>query len=323
MHLRKPVVTGRMSSEFRRQLREEPWPLVAVSGATPHHAQLAETTGFKLFAHSGSQSAAHILGLPDAGLMTQSEAVSNIRHICQSITIPVFADCENGFGNVVNVYRAVHEFITAGVAGFFLEDQISPKRCGYTKGVEIVPINEAVNKYRAAVDVRNDLDPDVVILARTDSRNAVGGGLDEVLRRCEAYAAVGPDILMVMGLRSRDEIQAVREAFPEIPMYINASAVRPALTHAEYCSFGVATYNVSISKVAQLMMHDFLIDLRERGADALNSFMEKLENHPNGEFSYLELTGFAALVDIERRYLGEAELEKYRKSEGMFDPTRG
>jgi 2-methylisocitrate lyase-like PEP mutase family enzyme len=323
VHLRKKVIEGRMSAELRRQLRDDPWPVPGISGATPHHAQLAEATGFRLFFLSGSQAAAHIMGMPDAGLMSLGEVVDNIRRVCQSVTIPVIADCETGFGNVVNVTRAVYDFIDAGVAGFFLEDQVFPKRCGYTKGVEIIPIPDAVAKYRAACDVRDARDPDVVVLARTDSRAAVGGGLDEVLRRCEAYQYTGIDILMIMALQSREEIRRLREAFPETPLYINARAVKPALTSDEYRELGVATYNISISKVAQIMMHDFLLDCRARGADALNDFMQSVEGHPNGEFSYLELTGFPAVVEIERRYLGEAALGKYGSSIGAYDPRVG
>jgi 2-methylisocitrate lyase-like PEP mutase family enzyme len=312
-----------MSTELRRQLREEPWPLAGISGATPHHAQLAEATGFRLFFLSGSQAAAHIMGMPDAGLMTLSEAVENIRRICQAVTIPVIADCETGFGNVVNTTRAVHDFIDAGVAGFFLEDQVFPKRCGYTKGVEIIPIPDAVAKYRAACDARDAGDPDVVVLARTDSRAAVSGGLDEVLRRCEAYLRTEVDILMIMALQSREEIRRLREAFPEAAMYINASGVKPALSNDEYRELGVATYNISISKVAQLMMHDFLLDCRRRGADALNDFMGAVQGHPDGEFSYLELTGFPAVVEIEKRYLDQAALDKYGASLGTYDPRKG
>ena len=320
MHLRKTVVAGSMSAELRRQLREDPRPLPYISGATPHHAQLAEETGFRLFGLSGSQAAAHVMGMPDAGLMTLTEVVENLRRICQSVSIPVIADCETGFGNVVNVTRAVHEFITAGAAGFFLEDQVFPKRCGFTKGVEVIAIPDAVAKYKAACDTRNRLDPDVVVIARTDSRAAVGGGLDEVLRRCEAYLGTGVDMLMVMALQSREEMRIVTEAFPGVDLYINASAVRPPLSHEEYRQFGVATYNVSISKVAQLMMHDFLLDYRERGADAFNAFMDGVKGHPNGTFSYLELTGFPALLELERRYLGGDAMAKYESSLGEYDP---
>ncbi|MBS7543822.1 isocitrate lyase/PEP mutase family protein [Ancylobacter oerskovii] len=320
MHLRKTVVDGKMSTELRRQIREDAWPLPWISGATPHHAQLAEAAGFRLFGLSGSQAAAHILGLPDAGLMTLTEVVANIRHVCEAVSIPVIADCETGFGNVVNTTRAVHEFIKAGAAGFFLEDQVFPKRCGYTKGVQVIPVDDAVAKYRAACDKRAELDPDVVILARTDSRAAVGGSVDEVLRRCDAYLRTEVDMLMIMALQSREEIRRVREAFPDALMYINASAVKPALGSDEYREFGVVTYNISIAKVAQLMMQDFLADCRARGADALNDFNAGRAANPLGEFGYLELTGFPQVVEIERRYLPEASLDRYDSSLGVYDP---
>ena len=117
MRLRPKVIQGKASAELRRLLREEPRPIVSVGGGTAHHAQLAEATGFRLFGLSGSQASAHILGLPDAGLMTMSEVVENARRICQSVSIPVLADCETGFGNVLNTTRAVSELIDAGVAG--------------------------------------------------------------------------------------------------------------------------------------------------------------------------------------------------------------
>lgn len=321
MHLRDRIISGRMSTELRRQLREDAKPLVGISGATPHHAQLTEAAGFRLFFHSGSQAAAHILGMPDAGLMTLTEAVENIRRICQSVTIPVIADCETGFGNAVNTTRAVHEFITAGVAGFFLEDQTFPKRCGFTKGVEVVSIGEASAKYRAACAKRDELDPDVVVMARTDSRAAVGGSVDEVLRRCEAYLKCGVDMLMVMALQNREEMRCVLEAFPEADIYINASSVKPPLSATEYRDAGVATYNISISKVAQLMMQGFLDRCHAEGADAFNAFMETQKDSKLGQFSYLELTGFPAVVELEKRFLPDESLAKYRASLGEYDPT--
>ena len=320
MHLRETVVQGRMSTELRRQLREDPRPLPWISGATPHHAQLAEAAGFRLFGISGSQASAHILGMPDAGLMTLTEVAENIRRVCQAVTIPVIADCETGFGNVVNTTRAVHEFIIAGAAGFFLEDQSFPKRCGFTKGVEVIPIPEAVAKYRAACAARDRLDPDVVVIARTDSRAAVGGSVDEVLRRCEAYLQAGVDMLMVMALQSREEMRRVVEAFPGTDIYINASSVRQPLTHTEYREMGVATYNVSISKVAQIMMQRFLSDYRERGADAFNDFMADAKARPQDTFAYLELTGFPAVLELEKRFLPPDQLSKYELSLGEYDP---
>jgi 2-methylisocitrate lyase-like PEP mutase family enzyme len=253
--------------------------------------------------------------------MTLTEAVENVRRVCQAISIPVIADCETGFGNVVNTTRAVTDFIQAGAAGFFLEDQTFPKRCGFTKGVEVVPIAEACGKYRAARDARDALDPDVVLIARTDSRAAVGGGMAEVLKRCEAYLEAGADMLMVMALQSREEVRELRERFPEVLIYVNASAINPPLAHAEYAELDMTTYNVSIAKVAQLMMSNFLDDYRVRGADAYNAFLSASRSDQTQMFKYLELTGFPKVVELERRYLDAGA--KYEGSLGVYDPRAG
>jgi 2-methylisocitrate lyase-like PEP mutase family enzyme len=320
MRLRPRAIEGRASAELRRQLREEERPLISIGGATAHHAQLAEATGFKLFALSGSQASAHILGMPDAGLMTMSEVVDNARRICQAVSIPVLADCETGFGNVLNATRAVSELIAAGVAGLFIEDQVFPKRCGFTKGLEIISAAEAVGKLRAAIAVRDQLDPDVVIMARTDSRACVGGSLDEVLRRCDAYLAAGVDMLMITALQSREEIRAVREAFPDALLQLNISGLNPPLTQDEFRDFGISIVDVSISKIAQMMMFDFLTKLRRDGIAAFNDFTDSHKDHPIGMFGFLELTGFPKLLEIERTFLGAEALAKYDQSMGLYDP---
>jgi 2-methylisocitrate lyase-like PEP mutase family enzyme len=320
MRLRPKVIEGRASTELRRQLRESDGPIVAIGGATSHHAQLAEATGFKLFGLSGSQASAHILGMPDAGMMTATEVVENARRICQAVSIPVIADGETGFGNVINASRAVSDLINAGVAGLFIEDQVFPKRCGFTAGVEIVPASEAVGKLRAAMAVRDDLDPDVIIMARTDSRACVGGSLDEVLRRCDAYLKAGVDMLMITALQSREEIRAVREAFPEARIELNVSGLNPPLTDREFRDFGIAIVSMSISKVAQVMMYDFLVEFRDKGFSVFNDFTDRIKEHPIGIFGFLELTGFPKVLEIEKAFLDPDQLEKYEQSLSLYDP---
>ena len=320
MRLRNKVINTKGSTELRRLLDAGDLPIVAIGGGTPHHAQLAEATGFKVFGLSGSQASAHILGMPDAGLMTLTEVVENARRICQSVSIPVIADGETGFGNVINASRAASDLINAGVAGFFIEDQVFPKRCGFTAGVEVVPALEAAGKLRAAMAVRDDLDPDVVITARTDSRAAVGGSLDEVLRRCDLYLRLGVDMVMITALRSREEIRAVREAFPGARIELNISGINPPLTSDEFRELGISVVTMPISKVAQMMMYDFLIKFRERGFDAFNEFLEENKAHPIGVFGFLELTGFPKVLEIEKAFLDEKLMEKYDRSMSLYDP---
>src|SRR4029079_16095700 len=112
---------------------------------------------------------------------------ANARYIATSVRVPLIADADTGFGNAINVIRTLREYIGAGVAGLHMEDQESPKRCGHVAGRQVIPLEGAVGKIPAAVDTRNELDPDFVIIARTDARGAAGGSLDEAIRRAKAY----------------------------------------------------------------------------------------------------------------------------------------
>src|SRR5207245_10299803 len=112
---------------------------------------------------------------PDAGPATMTEMHLNARYIANAVGVPVIADADNGYGNAINVMRTVREYIHTGVAGIHIEDQVIPKRCGHVAGRRGIPLAEAVGKYRAADAVRRDLDPDFVLIARTDARGAPGG----------------------------------------------------------------------------------------------------------------------------------------------------
>jgi len=196
-------------STVLRDLLEKGEFIALPSIGAPDQAQLAEKLGFKAVEISGSSASGQILGLPDVGLMTMTELVHNVENVCAAVNLPVIVDCDTGFGSAINVRRTVASVIRAGAAGLFIEDQTAEKRCAFVAGKEVVSIEEAVGKYRAAIDVRNELDPDFIIMARTDSRTAVGGSLDEVIRRGKAYLETGADILYVAALQSREEISGV------------------------------------------------------------------------------------------------------------------
>ncbi|MCC7274951.1 MAG: isocitrate lyase/PEP mutase family protein, partial [Alphaproteobacteria bacterium] len=288
-----------------------------------HHAQLAEAAGFKAFGISGSNTSTHLLGLPDAGMLTLTELAENTRRICQAVSIPVTVDCDTGFGNAINVCRTVDEIIRAGAAALFMEDQVAPKRCGFVKGKEIIPIEEAVGKYRAACDVRDQMDPDFIIMARTDARGAVGGGMDEVLKRGKAYLDAGVDVLYVEALQSREEVKAVREAFPDAMLKITPYAINPPLSTQEIRDFGVCTSGVHVTKIGAIAMFDFLVDYARRGDDAYNEFATRNKNHPLGGFGVFDLTGFPKISELEKKYLSADTLARYENSIGVYDPRVG
>jgi 2-methylisocitrate lyase-like PEP mutase family enzyme len=323
MRLRDKIIAGKPSTQLRKLLKEGPLPVVGIWGGTAHHAQLAEATGFPYFGISGSNTSTHLLGLPDCGFITMSELVENTRRICQAVSIPVVVDCDTAFGNAINALRTVDEVIRAGAASLFIEDQVAPKRCGFVKGKELIGIEEAVGKYRAACDVRDDLDPDFIIQARTDARGAVGGGMDEVLRRCDAYLRAGVDLIYVEALQSRDEIRRVREAFPDALLKVTPYAINPPISTKEMEQLGVCTVGVHITKIGAIVMYDFLKEYAERGSDAYNEFAERYKNHPLGGFGVFDLTGFPKVAELERRYLSPEQLARYDQSIGVYDPRVG
>jgi 2-methylisocitrate lyase-like PEP mutase family enzyme len=320
MRLRDPVIQGRASTAFRRMLAEGPLPVVGIWGATAHHAQLVEATGFSYFGLSGSNVSTHLLGLPDAGLLTLTELVEATRRVCQAVSIPVCVDCDTGFGNAINVVRTVEEIIRAGAASLFIEDQVAPKRCGFVKGKELIPLDEAVGKYRAACDVRDRLDPDFVIMARTDARGAVGGSMDEVMRRGRAYLDAGVDVLYVEALQSREEIRAVREAFPDALLKVTPYAIDPPLTTAEMREFGLCTAGMHITRVGAIAMYDFLQRYRDGGDDVFNAYSAQHRGHPLSGFGIFDLTGFPKVEALERRYLPAERMQRYDQSIGVYDP---
>ena len=308
-------------STVYRQLLKSGETHVTVFGAIPHHAQLAQATGYKVFGVSGSNVSTLTLGMPDAGLSTLTELTDCVRKVCQAVSIPVLVDGDTGFGNAINARRTVSEVIRAGAAGIFIEDQVAPKRCGFVKGKELIDIEEAVGKYRAACDVRDELDPDFIVMARSDARGAVGGSLQELIERGKAYLDAGVDVFYAEALPNHDEIREVREAFRDVPLVIT---IRPPLTQTQAREMGVCTTFLHIARVGAVAMWDLLVDQQQRGSIAWHEFLAKTEHHPLGGFGLFDLTGFPELIELEKKYLPKEKLERYDLSLGLYDPrTRG
>src|SRR6266478_11649 len=212
-----------------RDLVESGRPNVLPGVFNAQSAKIAEAAGFKGVGVSGYALSATVLGQPDVGLTTMSEVVQFTGYVCDAVKIPVLADADTGFGNAINAMRTVEQLIKAGVGALFIEDQVAPKRCGHVAGKEIISLDEAAGKYRAAVKVRDALDPDVVLIARCDARGVAGGSLDEVVRRCRAYKAAGVDVIFPEGLLSRDELAEVARTV-DAPILYNRTGVSPNLT---------------------------------------------------------------------------------------------
>jgi 2-methylisocitrate lyase-like PEP mutase family enzyme len=308
----------RATTRLRELLRSA--PLIVPGCYDALSARVLERAGFPAVYMTGYGTSLALLGLPDAGLATMSEMHLNARYIANAVAVPVIADADNGYGNAINVMRTVREYIQTGVAAIHLEDQIIPKRCGHVAGRRVIPLEEAVGKVRAAAAVRGDLDPDFVLIARTDARGAHGGSLDEAIRRAHAYLDAGADLAFVEGPTSLDEVTRVCREVPGRVFY-NQTGVSPRLTPAQMKELGIAVTILpgATLRVALQAIWDFATALREEGPAAESRFAERFRDHPVGDLH--TFAGFDQIRAWEAAYLPAEELDKYEGSVG-HQPAR-
>jgi 2-methylisocitrate lyase-like PEP mutase family enzyme len=296
-------------------------PLIVPGCYDALSARVLERAGFPAVYMTGYGTSLALLGLPDAGLATMSEMHLNARYIANAVAVPVIADADNGYGNAINVMRTVREYIQTGVAGIHIEDQIIPKRCGHVAGRQVIPLEEAVGKVRAAAAVRRELDPDFVLIARTDARGAHGGSLDEAIRRAHAYLDAGADLAFVEGPTSLDEVARVcREVRGRV--FYNQTGVSPRLTPAQMAELGIAVTILpgATLRVALQAIWDFATALRQEGPAAEARFAERFRDHPVGDLH--TFAGFDQIRAWEEAFLPPDELGKYEGTVG-HQPSRG
>ena len=180
------------------------------------HARIAESVGFDAVYMTGAGTSAE-KGFPDVGMLTMTEMVTNAKYIANAIDIPVICDADTGYGNALTTQRTVREYEAAGVAGIHIEDQVFPKKCGFFEGKQVVPMEEHVQKIRAALDARRD--PDFVIIARCDAYAVTGW--EDTVRRCKAYREAGADLVFVDGIKSVDDLEIYARDLPAMPRMYN------------------------------------------------------------------------------------------------------
>lgn len=201
--------------KFRELLKNEAF-IVSPGVYDGYSIRLVEAAGFKTAATSGAALSNSLLGVADIGVMSLTENVNHCRNLARSVSIPLTADADTGYGNPVNVFHTVRQFEEAGVAGINLEDQVSPKRCGHMPGKDVVSLAEMVKKIEAACLARRD--DDFVIIARTDA--IAVEGIDGAVKRAKAYAAAGADMLFPDAVRTQDDIKRLVDA-AGIPLSVN------------------------------------------------------------------------------------------------------
>jgi carboxyvinyl-carboxyphosphonate phosphorylmutase len=258
--------------------------------------RLIEEAGFAAAYMTGFGSAASRLGRPDVGLMTLSEMVDNARQIVQAVEVPVIADADTGYGNPINVIRTVREYEAAGVAAIHLEDQVMPKKCGHMEGKHVVPPGEMAAKVGAAVAARRS--EEFLIIARTDARAVEG--LDAALERARLYREAGADVLFVEAPQSTDEIEAVAQAFPGVPLLFNYAegGKTPPVTHEflRDLGFSLVIFPIGTLLAATAAMRSLLAWVKREGTP-----IDLLESLPSFE-DFLSFIGTGEIRELEQRF---------------------
>ena len=287
--------------------------VVMPGGCTPLFARMAQEAGFECFFLAGSQTSAFVYGVPDVGVMGLRDMADHARSVAAHCDIPVLVDGDTGYGGAVNVHYAVQEFVRSGAAALQIEDQEAPKKSGTSAGRRLIPVDEAVGKYRAAVDARDSLDPSFAICARTDAIGAEGGGFEEGVERAAAYVREGGvDFVWLNSAQSREEL---REACARIPAAVLTSwgGPRPAPTLDELEQLGVriALYPVVASKPGAQAVWEMLHDFRERGTAAIEEWNARAAQSRWGAVDLGRLTGADGVRRLEERYLPQDQRRDY------------
>lgn len=222
-------------ARFRAAVREEP-PLQIVGAITAYTARMAEATGFKALYLSGGGVAANSLGLPDLGISTLDDVLTDVRRLTDASTLPLLVDIDTGWGGAFNIARTIRSMGKAGAAAVHLEDQVGTKRCGHRPGKEVVPTGEMVDRLKAAVDARTDAD--FVIMARTDA--LAKEGLAAALDRAAAYVEAGADMIFAEAVTELSQYKQFKQV-TGVPILANITEFgqTPLFTRAELASAGV------------------------------------------------------------------------------------
>lgn len=282
--------------ERLRELLAGPRPITAPGCYDALGARLVEQAGFEVVYMTGFGTSAGLLGRPDVGLTTQTEMVDNLRRIRAATSLPVIADADTGYGNPMNVIRTVQLWEAAGVAGFHLEDQVTPKKCGHMNNKQVVPAAEAVAKIRAAVRAR--MNPATVIIARTDVRAVEG--VAAAIDRARRFADAGADVLFVEALTGEEEIEEVATALRGHHLLFNwaEGGKTPPLTYDRISALGFSIILCPIATLfaATAAMQRALAAIRRDGTPA--GIVDELLPFAG----FLELIGLPEINDLEQQF---------------------
>ena len=278
-------MTNERTTRLRAMLNTEGM-VVAPFCLNALHAKIAESVGFSAVYMTGSGTSAEH-GFSDVGLLTQTEMVTNARYIANAVDLPVIADCDTGYGNAINVHRAVQEYESIGVSGIHIEDQVFPKKCGFFSGKDVIPMEEHAQKVRAALDARRD--KNFVIIARTDALQV--NGWEDAIKRCRTYHAAGADLVFVDGVKSREDLIICAKEMPDIPKVFNGAD--PVATTSEVADLG---FKLMLAGYTLTVVYDAVTrsmrELRDTGSIST----------PQHRTEIAELLGLQDIYAMEERY---------------------
>lgn len=262
-------------------------------------ARLVEGAGFPAVYMTGFGATASRIGMPDIGLLTQTEMAEHARSMARAVSIPIIADADTGYGGPSNIHRTVREYVQAGVAALHLEDQVAPKRCGQRAGIRLMAAEAGAERLRCAIAARGA--DDLLVIGRTDAISVAGP--EEAIARALLYREAGADLVFVDGIKKIAEVEAVARAVPgpKIVSIVDGNET-VALTAADLqaMGFSIVLYAVTTLFAAVQATRRALADLRTAGAP----------RHPPGavasyaEFS--EIVGLPFHEDLADRF-GQAE----------------
>jgi len=226
-------------ARFRTALAAEK-PLQVVGAINAYAARLAQAAGFRAIYLSGGGVAANSLGIPDLGISTMEDVLTDVRRITDSCRLPLLVDIDTGWGGAFNIARTIRQMIKAGAAAVHIEDQVSAKRCGHRPGKELVPAEEMADRIKAAASAKIDArtDPDFVIMARTDA--LASEGLVRAIERAHVYVAAGADMIFAEAVTELGQYKQFREAVG-VPILANITEFgkTPLFTREELAAAGV------------------------------------------------------------------------------------
>ncbi len=294
-----------MATQLRQRLQAP--GIVAMPGAfNAATAKLIETAGFEGVYITGAGIINGMTGYPDIGMLSMTELAQFAGYIADAVDIPVISDADTGYGEALQVMRTVQQFEQKGLAGIHIEDQLAPKRCGHLEGKQLIPVEDMQAKIVAACNARQN--PDFLIIARVDARGVTG--MEDALKRAQAYVEAGADMIFAEAMQSREEFALFAKTI-QIPLLANMTEFgkSPYLSVQDFDALGykIVIFPMTAFRVMMKAVQEALTELREAGTQA--GFLDRMQTRQE----LYGLIDYPAYEAMDQRF---ANLCHYQGSKG-------